>query len=307
MAERRILYLTALIAGLVFFWAYREWTSWIILLVILLLPLLSLLLSLQAMKRMRLHILCPERMQLGQEAQVTLMGDCNLPHPTVRGRLRASNPMTGESLLLRSGEEIPGEHCAAWIFQAEKAKVYDYLGLFSHKIRRSDRALTFVMPQENPMTTPPDLTRYLATAFKPKPGGGYAENHELRLYRPGDNLHQIHWKLTAKTGKLILREPMEPIKGRAVVSMELSGDGAAVDEKLGRLLWVCRYLLENNVPHEIHCLTGNGTKVYSVSDPAQITGAVLDILKQPLAPAQERIDFIAASWKYHIGGDGRAS
>ncbi len=293
----------AVVAALVFFWAYREWVSWIFLLVILALPGLSLLLSFWAMKEMRLRILCPERVQMGQRAQASLVGDCSLPHPTLRGRLRATNYMTGESIRLRSGQEIPTQHCAAWHFQAEKAKVYDYLGLFSHKLRRWEPALTYVQPQEKPMTTPPDLSRYLATAFRPKPGGGYAENHELRLYRPGDNLHQIHWKLTAKTGKLILREPMEPIKGKAVVSLELSGSADMVDNKLGRLLWVSRYLLENDVPHEIHCLTGEGVKVYSVSASQSLNKAMLSLLKQPLAGAEDRIDFIAASWKHHIGGD----
>ncbi len=303
MAEKRILYLTAVVAALVFFWAYREWVSWIILLVVFALPWLSLLLSLRAMKRMRLRVLCPERAQMGQRVRASLVGDCNLPHPVVRGRLRATNYMTGVSIRLRSGQEIPTAHCAAWHFQAEKARVYDYLGLFSHRIRRQEPALTYVQPVENPMTTPPDLSRYLATAFRPKPGGGYAENHELRLYRPGDNLHQIHWKLTAKTGKLILREPMEPIKGRAVVSLELSGEGDTVDKKLGRLLWVSRYLLENDVPHEIHCLTGEGTRVYSVASLPALNKAMLSLLKQPLAGEEDRVDFIAAAWKHHIGGD----
>ena len=303
MAERRILYLTALVAALVFFWAYRQWASWVLLMVILTLPLLSLLVSIPAMRRMELRIRCPERLALGQDGAVSLLGHSNLPHPMVRGRLRCTNYMTGQVFRLRSGEAIPSEHCAAWHIQAEKARVCDYLGLFSFKVRRSDSALCYIQPQDNPMAKAPDLSRYLANAFKPKPGGGYSENHELRLYRPGDNLHQIHWKLTAKTGKLILREPLEPIQGKAVVSLELSGDEDTVDHKLGRLGWLCRYLLQNGVNHEIHCLTDGGTKIYFISDPEQLTKAMLNILKQPLADSEARLDFIAASWQHHIGGD----
>lgn len=303
MAERRILYLTALVAAVVFFWAYRQWASWVLLVTVLSLPLLSLLVSIPAMRRMELRIQCPERLALGYDGTVFLLGHSDLPHPMVRGRLRCVNYMTGETYRLRSGEAIPSEHCAAWHIQAEKARVCDYLGLFSMKVRRSDSALCYIQPQDNPMTTPPDLSRYLANAFKPKPGGGYAENHELRLYRPGDNLHQIHWKLTAKTGKLILREPLEPILGKAVVSLELSGDGDTVDDKLGRLRWLSRYLLGNQVSHEIHCLTDAGTKIYFVSQPEELTRAMLDILKQPLAAPNARLDFIAASWRHHIGGD----
>lgn len=307
MAERRILYLTALIAALVFYWAYREWLSWVILVLTVLLPWLSLALSLRAMFSMEIRILCPERAGLGQEPQISLMSFCSQPHPPVRSRIRLTNAMTGQVLTLHSADTLPTDHCGAWQLQAWKPKVYDYLGLFSRRIRHCQNSLTYVMPAALPVTPAPDLTKYLATAFRPKPGGGYAENHELRLYRPGDNLHQIHWKLTAKTGKLILREPMDPIKGKAVVSLELSGSQAVVDKKLGTALWVSRYLLEASVPHELHCLTGDGAKVFPISHAQGLDKAILSLLKQPLAPAEARLDFIAASWKYHIGGDGYES
>lgn len=304
MAERRILYLTALVAALVFFWAYRQWISWIVLLVCLMLPFFSLLLSLPAMLRMRLHIRCPDKLAMHDTQAASLLGECDLPHPVVRGRLLFQNLMTQESLELRSGEEIPAEHAAAWRIQGKNTRVYDYLGLFSHKLRRCEEALTYVLPPKLPMDQPPSLSQYLATAFKPKPGGGYAENHELRLYRPGDNLHQIHWKLTAKTGKLILREPLEPIRGRAVVSLELTGEASLIDAKLGRLLWVSQYLLEQQVPHEIRCLTGAGVKTYGISEKEHISAALLSILKQPKADPAAQLEAFSAAWRHHIGGDG---
>ncbi len=303
MAERRILYLTVLVASLVFYWAYREWLSWLVLVVVLCAPWLSLALSLRAMLRMQLRVACPEWVVMGQETELILMGHCNLPHPAVRGQIRGTNLMNGQVETGRSGSYLPTDHCGAWELVVIKAKVYDYLGLFARRIRKCAPTLTYILPPENPMSTPPDLTKYLANAFRPKRGGGYAENHELRLYRPGDNLHQIHWKLTAKTGKLILREPMEPIKGKAVVSLELSGDDSLVDRKLGRLLWVCRYLLEEGVTYEVHCLTGDGMKVYHVTTREEADKALRSILKQPLLSPEEKIDFIAASWRYHIGGD----
>ncbi len=297
------MYWSAVIASLVFYWAYREWMSWLLLVIVAVLPWLSLGLSLQAMARIELRVAAPERVGQGQHVQLALLGSCSLPQPPVRGRMRLENPMTGESLTLRSGESLPTEHCGTWHIRLEKAKVYDYMGLFVHRIRSHEPALTYVFPEEKPMASPPDLQEYLATAFKPKRGGGYAENHELRLYRPGDNLHQIHWKLTAKTGKLILREPMEPIKGKAVVSLELSGSLELVDRKLGRLRWLCRWLLEEGVPHEVHCLTAEGVRVFAVEYSQQVDVALQGILKQPLAAENDRIDFIAASWRYHIGGD----
>ncbi len=303
MADRRFLYLTVLAASLVFFWAYREWLSWVLLVVVLCTPWFSLLLSIPAMARMELRVASPEWVKQYKYSNLLLMGHCRYPHPTVRGRIRCRNLMNGDAITLRSGDMMPTDHCAAWELRVIKAKVYDYLGLFYRRIRNSRTSWLYVMPLENPMTTPPDLTEYLATAFKPKPGGGYAENHELRLYRPGDNLHQIHWKLTAKTGKLILREPMQPIKGKAVVSLELSGSEAMVDKKLGRLLWLSGYLLEQDVPHEIHCLTGEGVQVFPVSTQEGAQRALRELMKLPVIPQEQKIDFIPASWRYHIGGD----
>ena len=39
-----------------------------------------------------------------------------------------------------------------------------------------------------------------------------SEVFSLREYRPGDPVRQIHWKLTAKTGTPVLREPSDPVE-----------------------------------------------------------------------------------------------
>lgn len=212
--------------------------------------------------------------------------------------------MTGETVSLGSGSALPTAHCASLRVEPVKTWVYDHLGLFRRRVKTVQGAAVLIRPGPIPPEKAPDLSRYLATAFKPKPGGGYAENHELRLYRPGDNLHQIHWKLTAKTGKLILREPMEPLLGLAVVTLVLSGAPEQVDEKLGKLLWVSNYLTRQNVPHQVHCLTGAGMLVRSVTGESQVQPMVDAVLRSPMAGPDASIPYVSASWRYHIGGDG---
>ena len=164
--------------------------------------------------------------------------------------------------------------------------------------------LVLVRPVSNLPEQLPDLSRYLCGITHPKPGGGYAENHELRLYRPGDNLRQIHWKLSAKTGDLIIREPMEAQQDAAMISLELSGTPDQIDQKLGRLLAVSRYLAENGVKHRIFCYTGSGMEILAVANEQESQVAVDTLLQLPLAVAAEIPPYPKAVWRYHIGGDG---
>ena len=307
MAERRILYLVVLTAGLVFFWAYREWMAWMFLLAILVLPWLSLAISWWPMSKMEVLVRCPNYLQKGQRATAILAGRSSLPHPAAKGKLQITDRMTGESILASNGDELPTGHCAALQIQPVSTWTYDFLGLFRRKIKKHQGAAVLIRPAPVHPGKTPDLSRYLATAFKPKPGGGYAENHEMRLYRPGDNLRQIHWKLTAKTGKLILREPMEPLLGLAAVTLELSGSRDQIDEKLGKLLWVSNFLLQQSVSHQVHCLTGRGMVVHSVSREPDIQKTVDALLRCPVAPEQNTVEYVRAAWRYHIGGDGNES
>lgn len=150
----------------------------------------------------------------------------------------------------------------------------------------------------------PDMSRYLCSIARPKAGGGYSENHELRLYRPGDNLQQIHWKLSAKTGKLIIREPMEAQQDAAILTMELAGAPETLDRKLGQLLGMSTYLISNGIRHRIFCYTGNGMSVHSVTSEQESMDALDALLQLPHAREGVVPVYPKAIWRHHIGGGG---
>ena len=154
------------------------------------------------------------------------------------------------------------------------------------------------------MDVPPDLTRYLARRWHPKPGGGYAENHEIRQYHPGDNLNQIHWKLSAKVGDLMLREPMEPERGLMLLTMDLKGNPSELDVKFGYLLWLGNWLLEQKISFDVCVLTGNGIENRTVRDQWEFQKCMEMLLCAPLAQdgsVTERT--FSAAWRHHIGGE----
>lgn len=304
MLGRRSLYLVSLAGCFVFYLCYQEWFSWFALLGLLWLPWLSLALSLPAILTFQVRAEGPERLPMGTYGEVILVGGSRWPVPSFRGRLCLERKLTGETLRQHHSVQLSTAHCGAFDAVPEKTYVYDYLGLFRFKARKSQPLRIMVTPVPVKLREMPDLDRFLAQAWRPKAGGGYAENHELRQYRPGDSLNQIHWKLTAKTGKPIIREPMEPQRGMVLVTVDIKGTPAQLDRKFGQLLWLGLYLLQNGMPFALRALNGEGVQCWQVEDESGLQRAIETLLSGKTAGEGSVLDLsLSASWHCHIGGE----
>jgi hypothetical protein len=302
MMKRWLIYLAVAVAAVVLYFAYRQWLAWLILVGILCLPVVGLVLSLPAMLALKLSVNCLRWITMGGRTRVELKADCYLPCPPVKGKVRIHRVTTGERFQVKPGSDLPTNHCGALICRPDKARVYDYLGLFFLRIRQTPSYTVTVYPLPVEVPCLPDLQRYLSSAWRPKPGGGYAENHELRLYRPGDNLNQIHWKLSAKTGSYIIREAMIPLNNKVLLTMVLRGTPEELDRKFGRLLWLSRERLRQELKHNVCVLTGKGLLNLAVLDEQTLDNAMVTLLSQPPAPEGGEIPYIPAAWQYRIGG-----
>lgn len=308
MTGRRIVYTLGLVGGLIFYGAYQEWFSWMLLLILLWLPVMSLVLSLGAVGHMKMEPSVAEKLPMGAEERVLLKVSCKYALPPHKSKFRITKPFTGESRILKAGELLPTGHCGGYVVELYRPGVCDYLGLFRFRVRNAPGKTVYVMPDPVGMELPPDLNRYLAQRWRPKPGGGYAENHEIRQYHPGDNLNQIHWKLSAKAGELMLREPMEPERGLMLLTMDLCGTEAELDKKLGKLLWLGKWMLEHQLIFEVRVLTGKGIETWTVRDEWDMNDLMESLLCSGCcAGASIRDRAFTAAWQYHIGGDPDAS
>lgn len=303
MVRRWIYYLAALLGCMIFYAAYQGWLAWLLLNMVFWLPWASVLLSLPAMLTLSMKSQVTGVLALGAQEQVEVSVRCPLPVPPHRCRVVVERPLTRERWVLSQGDMLPVEHAGALECRLEKCRVYDYLGLFFLRPRHRKDSTAIVRPRPVELKAPGDLQRYLSQAWQPKHGGGFAENHELRLYRPGDNLNQVHWKLTAKTGKLMIREPMEPMRGKVVLSMDLKGSAQQLDIHLGQLLWMGKHLLEQELKFDLRVLTGQGMVVRKITDEDELYRQ-LDVLLGccPAAEGSVRDEHFHASWHYHIGG-----
>lgn len=304
MTGKRLYYFLALMSCLIVYILSGQWLSWLLLVDMLALPWISLAISIPALRGFRLEPTGGEIICVGERVQLWLMGSCSAPMPPFRGKIRLRSCFTDEKMLLRGEQSLPSDHCGGWEVTVIRGRVCDYLGIFSFRPRYLDKRLICVRPAPLPIREPEELLRSMAFCWRPKPGGGFSENHELRPYRPGDAMNGVHWKLSAKTGNLVVRQPMEPEQGRMLLTLDLLGSPEELDRKFGRLLWLGDWLLEKGLHFEIHGLTGGGLAQLPVSESRELSRAVDFLLCQPLAEAGSAKDRrTAASWQYHIGGE----
>ena len=302
MAVRRVLYLLTWLGSLVFFYFHRLWFSWFLVIFLLVLPFFSLLVSLPAMVTARLELMPAAPMPVGTGKTLRLRCKALLPVGAWTCKVRVERPLTGDSWVMKHGGILPSAHCGQLVCTVFKARVCDYLGLFSLPIPNPEPMTVTVRPVPTTMTSLPAMRRQ-TMAWRPKRGGGYSENHELRPYRPGDNIRDIHWKLSAKTGQLILRESMEPVRGRVLLRLDLRGTPEELNRMLGRLLWLGGHLLDKDIHFEIHALTGAGFECWAVSGATGLLQALDDLLsRQQAAEGTVRQRAERASWQYEIGG-----
>ena len=158
-------------------------------------------------------------------------------------------------------------------------------------------------PQEPPVLL--NLSHFQYRSYHPKPGGGFSEIHDLREYRPGDSLHEIHWKLSAKTDKLIVREAEEPDLGLVVLSFDFSGTRTQLDSTLRQLLWLSGWLTEREVAHQIDWIEPDSLEpqTKSVKTPDDLRELLNTLLQTHLTgntPSLASRAYPHADWRYHV-------
>lgn len=118
--------------------------------------------------------------------------------------------------------------------------VYDFLHLFSVRKRLKskpaavtvlpefqqlfvmDRSSRFSMPViEERMTEEDDARKSIQQFYKDRVGDDPAEVYQVRDYHIGDKLSRVDWKLSAKSGTLMVKDYSFPIIDRTVIMVDM--------------------------------------------------------------------------------------
>lgn len=301
MWRNRLLYLFVLLCTTSFFICFNGYYSWYVFLLSLALPWLSLLLSLPGMLTTRAMVEIPGAagvVRTGKSAalplQVSAASRWPLPSGRVRVRLTATNTFTGDTrrevLELSPGREpqavehrLSSHACGRVVCRLSKARGYDLLGLFWLPVRlKKGGCQVIVQPNvfEAMLALGPrqaqdqDGDRYSPV----KPGSDPTELFGLRDYRPGDKLSRVDWKLSQKTGGMLVREASLPMARRSLLLVDLFGEAMEADLLMDALASLSHWFCCQGAQYAVGFRRGGGLAFLEVDDPEEGPAAVEAVL-----------------------------
>lgn len=282
------LWLIAIALSQLFRLSYLGWVGPFLSWAVLVVPPVLFVLTLPAMLGLRCRLDAPSSVTRGSGAILTLrfMTKHLLPVGKVRVELRFHNRFTGEDrsvklrydAMLRADArvELPTDSCGAIVCSVTRMTVSDLLSLWHLPRRCGESVRCTVLPQPIAPAQPIDLDAALERPMRlqVKYGGGYAEEHELREYRPGDPMNSVHWKLSSKTDSMIVREAQEPRNKTIYVILQKNGEN---DRGLELLYWLSLELCKRELKHRL-CAGDE----FEVADESESAGAMRKLLQRPL-------------------------
>ncbi len=222
-----------IVMGGVFFLAAANLTALKVFFLILGVVVAVALADLWKTKKIRVVIKGPESGEKNQPLaiQINIMNEGFLPLEGLIATIRTENKITKEvnrqqwNLFLGGKAEkentfyLEEKHCGCLIVAVETIKITGFLGWGTKEVTArgmenpwtisiGPQILEIPMEQNQWSTYDPESQRYSEI----KPGDDPSEPFGIREYGPGDSVKQIHWKLLAKTGTAMIRQPGFPIE-----------------------------------------------------------------------------------------------
>ncbi len=240
MVKNRILYVLWLLMWLIEWMLGGNFMSACILVGSVAAAALEILLS--AFVEKHLHIGLSTRLltQKGESvtAEITVRNSCFLGCAAVDMHVCCRNLLTGErseqSLRIAAAAKasVSGTvffirpHCGKIELSFSRLRVYDLFGLYGRRISQREHAFTLVLPELYPVELDVseqaqlelDSNEYSMYRFGDDP----SETFALREYIPGDRIKNIHWKLSEKSGEMIVRQLGLPVNHSILVLMDNS-------------------------------------------------------------------------------------
>lgn len=231
-------------------------------LAMLLIPLVSIPINLYLRRKIRLKLTAQPNLRKEQEAQIML----KLTNPTVLPVnlsccLTVTNLLNG--MLLREKVHMTGNqvtrsvksrYCGRLRITVEKAKLYDCFGLVGIPLNCPEKCHITVQPDgfETRISLADELGGIAESEqySQYRSGSDMTETFQLREYVPGDSPRQIHWKLSGKLDRLIVRDPGLPIIQDVLLFWERTEPEETVqsiDAQAEVIVSIARALLEQDV------------------------------------------------------------
>ena len=297
-----LIYAAAVIGCAAFRAYYIGWFGVFLFRAAVLVPIVTVALSLPGMITARVRLRAPERVRRGDSACARFRVKSRLPFGGERLKICVRNLFTGEERFVSltpggssAALALPCDECGVLSVSVVREYRRDLTGLLRIPFGGGAAVRCTVLPvPEEPDAA--DLARLIEErqVLRPRPGA-YSEEHEVREYRPGDPMRSMHWKLSSKMDRPVVREPQADPRRRITVELDPDGD---IRRSLSVMAWVCERLISMELEFDVLWRSRTGAKSSHAASSAALCAAFEALLSEmpdgaPPAPgADTRCRFI---------------
>lgn len=122
---------------------------------------------------------------------------------------------------------IKSDHCGDVEIELVSIKFNDYFELYYKNKSINKKIKLYILPQIGPIDSITVSRRNIIDVdgekySEVKSGDDPSQVFDFREYHPGDKLHSVHWKLSARRGNYMVKEYSLPLNGNYSVIMDLN-------------------------------------------------------------------------------------
>lgn len=253
---------------LVFFLGFGSSIALGLAMLLLILPLGSLPVNLYVRKKLQVSFSADTNLRKGTTGElcIQLVNPTRFPVMRLHGKVLTENQLNRQKQKLSVTTWLPAKkkqcvtlgigsgYSGRLRIAIPSVMLYDCFGLIG--IRCKTNAVYHVTVQPNTFAiqlTLHQMSNSLQESdiySQERPGPDLTETFQIREYVPGDSMRQVHWKLSNKLDKMIVRDSALPVVQNVLVFWERtgeSGDAACIDAQAEVIVSLCRALLEQSI------------------------------------------------------------
>lgn len=231
-------------------------------------PVLSLPINLYLRTKLRMNITAEPNLKKGESGDFVIEIENPTLFPVLRLRcsMQLENQLNREQHRFEQNTWLPskgtqritlqagGTYCGRLKIFVRRVTLYDAFGLLGIWSKLTETAYMTVQPDtfetEVTLTLNAGSIDESDVYSEQRAGNDLTETYQIREYVPGDSPRQIHWKLSNKFDRLIVREPALPIIQNVLVFWERtgeSGDFDILDAQAEIVVSLCKSLLDSSI------------------------------------------------------------
>lgn len=308
MVRSRLFGILWVLLALVYYIASDSWLAAAILLVTAGLCIYLLISVLAGARLVRFLLPVQEEVVKNVSAECRLVGKnlSLLPLAKAKVTVRFHNILTCEeetaefymAIAPRGSQEISWDFKSRYAGKTEisipQVIVYDFLGIFRKAFSPDVKCSIYVTPETflssvdiSSRNAPNMDSDYYSDTRK---GFDSGETFAIREYVPGDSTKFIHWKLSSKLDKVLIRELGFPIQNSILILLETGWtdsrpSASAIDAMIEAFISISHSLCENGMEHHMCWYDHSQSRLfdYEITDREGIQELMKEVLSAPAA------------------------